>query len=226
VTTQTVQSAGPVVMPRVNLMPPEIADAERLRRVQIGMVGAVVASALLVGGLYYHAKQGMNSAQNSLTAAQQQNSVLQAKYTSLAYVQAPFTEVQAKRQLLQEAMGDEIDWSFILNDLTTAVPNNVWFNGLTTSETTVPAVTTAVPTVGADGSTTGVGTITFTGVGAQHDDVANWLVAMTKVKGFADPSFQSSAKGVIGTKIVVDWSGQAVLSQKALSGRYTDKTGS
>jgi Tfp pilus assembly protein PilN len=226
VTTQTVQSAGPVVLPRVNLMPPEIAEAERLRRAQVAMVGAVVASALLVGGLYYHAKQGMSSAQNSLVTAQGQHTSLQAKYTSLNYVQEPFTQVQNKQELLQQAMGDQIDWSFILNDLTTRVPNNVWLDGFTASETSVPSSTPLQAPVGADGSTTGVGTITVSGTAFQHNDVANWLVSMALIKGFADPSFQSSTKAVIGTRPVVNFSSSLILGNNALSGRYTQKTGS
>jgi Tfp pilus assembly protein PilN len=226
VTTQTVQSAGPVVLPRVNLMPPEIAEAERLRRAQAALVGAVVVSALLVGGLYYHAKQGISSAQNSLTTAQGQHTSLQTKYASLNYVQAPFTQVQDKQELLQQAMGDQIDWSFILNDLTTRVPNNVWLDGFTASETSVPSGTPLPAPIGADGSTTGVGTITVSGTAFQHNDVANWLVSMATIKGFADPSFQSSAKSVIGTRPVIDFTSSLILGNKALSGRYTQKTGS
>ncbi len=140
-TTQTVQSAGPVVMPSVNLMPPEIAEAQRLHQLQRAMVGAVALSALLVAGLYVHAKQGMTSAQNSLASAQSQNAALESKYNALAYVQADFTAAQAKRQMLSQAMSQEIRWSFVLQDLTTAVPNNVWLNGLTVTETSVPGST-------------------------------------------------------------------------------------
>jgi type IV pilus assembly protein PilN len=225
VTTQTVQSASPVVMPQVNLMPPEIAEAERLHRLQRAMVGAVVVSALLVGGLYWHTKQGVSSAQNQLTAAQAQHSSLQVKYNGLDDVQQVFTQVQAKQLLVQQAMGQEVRWSFVLNDLTTAVPNNVWLTGITATESALPG-SSAPPTVGADGTTAGIGSIVFTGLGFRHNDVANWLDAMAGVKGFADPSFTASVKGVITPKSVVNWTSTVVLSATALSNRYTPKAGS
>jgi Tfp pilus assembly protein PilN len=212
-------------MPQVNLMPPEIAEAARLHRLQRVMAGAVIVSAVAVGGLYWHAKQGVTSAQNELAASQSQQTSLQAKYNSLNDVQQVFTQVQAKQQLVQQAMGQEIRWSFMLNDLTTSVPNNVWLTSLTATETSTPG-STVTPTVGADGTTSGVGTVTVSGVAFRHDDVANWLDAMAKVKGFADPSFSASTKSVIGTRIVSDFGSSIVLSADALSNRYTPKAGS
>jgi Tfp pilus assembly protein PilN len=214
-----------VVLPQVNLMPPEIAEAERLHRLQRAMAGAVLVSAVLVGGLYWHAKQGVTAAQNELTAAQAQQTSLQAKYNSLNDVQQVFSQVQAKQALVQEAMGQEVRWSFMLNDLTTSVPDNVWLTSLSATESSAPGSTTP-PTVGADGTTSGIGNVTVSGVAFHHDDVANWLDSMAKVKGFADPSFSSSTKGVIGTRIVVDFGSSIVLSADALSNRYTPEAGS
>jgi Tfp pilus assembly protein PilN len=225
VTTQTVQSASPVVMPQVNLMPPEIAETERLRRLQRAMAGAVVVSAVLVGGLYWHTKQGVSSAQNQLTAAQAQHTSLNVKYSALNDVQQVFTQVQAKQLLVQQAMGQEVRWSFVLNDMTTAVPDNVWLSGITAQESALPG-STAAPTVGADGTTAGIGNIVFTGLAFRHNDVANWLDAMARVKGFADPSFSTSVKGLIAPKSIVNWTSQVVLSATALSNRYTPKAGS
>jgi Tfp pilus assembly protein PilN len=224
VTTQTVQSASPVVMPQVNLMPPEIAEAERLHRLQRAMVGAVLVSAVAVGGLYWHTKQGVGSAQNELSASQAQQTSLQAKYNSLNDVQQVFKQVQAKQLLVQQAMGPEIRWSFILNDLTTAVPDNVWLAGLSATETSVPG-STSQPVVGADGTTSGIGSVTVQGVAFRHDDVANWLDAMTKVHGFTDPSFQSSVKDSIPPRGTIDFGSTIVVGPDALSNRYTPKAG-
>jgi Tfp pilus assembly protein PilN len=225
VTTQTVQSASPVVMPRVNLMPPEIAQAQRLHQLQRGMVGAVVVSAVIVGGLYWHAKSGMASAQNELTAAQAQNSTLQGKYNSLAYVESDFAQAQAKAQMLNAAMGQEIRWSFVLNDLSTSLPNNVWLTGLSATETAAPG-SVSVPAVPTDGSAAGIGSVTFSGIAFHHDDVANWLESMARVKGFTDPSFQSSTKIAIGTRPAVSFGTTATVGTKALSNRFTPKVGS
>jgi Tfp pilus assembly protein PilN len=213
-------------MPQVNLMPPEIAEAERLHRLQRGMVGLVLISALAVGGLYWHTKQGVSSAQNELTASQAQQTSLQSKYNSLNDVQQVFTQVQAKQGLVQQAMGQEIRWSFVLNDMTTSVPDNVWLTSFAASETTAPSATAPTPVVAPDGSTGGIGSVLVSGIAFHHDDVANWLDSMSRLPGFSDPSFSSSAKDVIGTKPTVDFGSSIVLSLHALSNRYTPKAGS
>jgi Tfp pilus assembly protein PilN len=213
VTTQTVVSARPVVLPRVNLMPPEIAEAARLHRMQQAMAGAVVVSAVLAAGLYWHAKQGMASAKDDLATAQSQNASLTTKYNALSYVEQPYTQTQAKAQMVDQAMGPQIHWSFLLDDLTTRIPNNVWLTGLTAGESISNGTLGA--TLGADGVTSGIGTVTFTGTAFRHDDVANWLAALANVKGFADPSFSSSNKLLIGTKGVVGFDSSTLLTTKA-----------
>jgi Tfp pilus assembly protein PilN len=214
-------------MPQVNLMPPEIAEAERLHRLQRGMVGLVVISAVVVGGLYWHTKQGVASAQNELTASQAQQTSLQTKYNSLNDVQQVFTQVQAKQGLVEQAMGQEIRWSFVLNDMTTSVPDNVWLTSFTATESTAPGVVAAsTPVLSPDGSTGGIGSIVFSGNAFRHDDVANWLDSMSHVRGFTDPTFSSSAKDAIGPKSIVKFGSTVVLSPRALSNRYTPKAGS
>jgi Tfp pilus assembly protein PilN len=226
VTTQTIQSTMPaVVMPQVNLMPPEIAEAARLHRLQRAMALAVLVPVVLVGFLYWHTKQGVTSAQNELSASQAQQTSLRAKYNSLGDVQQTFSQVQAQRQLVQQAMGQEVRWSFILNDLTTSVPDNVWLTGFSATEASAPG-STAQPAVGADASASGIGNITVSGVAFAHTDVAHWLDSMSKVKGFTDPSFTSSAKTAIGTRILVDFGSTIVVGADALSHRYTPKAGS
>jgi Tfp pilus assembly protein PilN len=227
VTTQTEQTAGVAVMPRVNLMPPEIADAERFRRLQLAMGGAVVLAAVVVGALYMHAKSGISAAQQQVNTAQSQNAALQSKLNSLSAVKTTFAEVQTKQQLLQQAMGQEIRWSYMLNDLSLRIPSNVWLTGMSATETTVGAnATTPVPSTVPGGPVSDIGTISFSGVGFQHDDVATWLDALAKERGFTQPTFSSSAETAIGGRGVVDFSTTAVIDVKALSNRYIQKAGS
>jgi Tfp pilus assembly protein PilN len=227
VSTQTEQTAGVAVMPRVNLMPPEIADAERFRRLQLAMGGAVLLSAVVVGGLYMHAKSGISSAQQQVTTAQTQNAALQTKLSSLATVKATFAEVQTKQQLLQQAMGQEIRWSYVLNDLSLRVPSNVWLTAMQASETTVGTGASSAVASGVPGApASNIGTISFSGVGFQHDDVAAWLDSLAKERGFTQPTFSNSTETAIGSRGVVDFTTSAVIDAKALSNRYVQKAGS
>jgi Tfp pilus assembly protein PilN len=228
VSTQTEQTAGVAVMPRVNLMPPEIGDAERFRRLQLAMGGAVLLAAVIVGGLYMHAKSGISAAKAQVATAQAQNTALQAKVNSLATVKATFAAVQSKQALLQQAMGQEIRWSYVLNDLSLRIPSNVWLTGMQADETSVgPNAATAPTTTALPGSAVSdIGTISFSGVGFRHDDVAAWLDALAKERGFTQPTFTSSTETAIGSRGVVTFASSAIIDASALSNRYVQKAGS
>jgi Tfp pilus assembly protein PilN len=222
VTTQTVQTAGIAAMPRVNLMPPEIAEAERFRRLQLAMGGAVLVSAIIVAGLYVQGKSGVTTAQSQLTNAQGQNGVLQSKLTSLNSVEQTQADVQAKQALLQQAMGPEIRWSYMLNDLSFRIPSDVWLTGIQATETPASGAASGAPaTAGAPASD--IGTVTFSGVGLKHDDVATWLDSLAKEKGFTQPTFSNSTESAIGSRGVVNFASSVVLDNGALSNRYVQK---
>jgi Tfp pilus assembly protein PilN len=226
VTTQTEQTAGVAAIPRVNLMPPEIADAERFRRLQLAMGSAVLLAAVVVGGLYYHAKSGISSAQNEVNAAQAQQVALQTKLNSLASVKQTFAEVQVKQQLLQQAMGQEIRWDYMLNDLSLRMPNNVWLTGIQASESVAVLGATSAPSTQPGTTTTTIGTMSYSGVGMKHDDVANFLDSLSKERGLSNPVFTNSTETAIGTTPVVGWAATAQIDTSAYSNRYVQKAGS
>jgi Tfp pilus assembly protein PilN len=227
VSTQTELVAGTREVPRVNLMPPEIAEAEHFRRLQLAMGAAVLASVVIVGGLYMHSKDGLSTAKADLANSQSQNTALTSKLNSLNSVKATYAAVQTKRQLLDQAMGQEIRWSYILNDLSMEMPANVWLTSMSASESTAPgtaATTTATAMPGAP--TDAIGAIQFSGIAGSHDDVATWLETLAREKGFAAPTFSNSTEIAIGSRGAVSWNTSAQVSPKALSNRYVQKAGS
>ncbi len=212
------------VMPRVNLMPPEIAEAARFRRFQLAMGGAVVAAVAVVGLLYTQAHHGVSSAQFELSQAQQQHTALQAQRARLQSVDDVYTQVAAKKAMLQQAMGDEIRWSRYLTDLSLRIPDKVWLTNVSATETAgsaAAATTAATSTV-----PTGIGTVTFAGTAFSHDDVATWLEMLAKERGFTNAYFSNSTESKIGEKGVVTFSSSVTLDDKAKSGRYTQPAGS
>jgi Tfp pilus assembly protein PilN len=183
------------------------------------MGGAVVLSVAIVGLLYTHAKGGVSSAQDAVTAAQTTNASLNTKLSSLSTVQQTYDEVQAKQQLLQTAMGPEIRWSYILNDLSLRVPSNVWL-------TSVSATEGGVGGAAASTDPGAIGNISFSGTAMKHDDVAAWLDSLAKEKGFTNASFSNSTEGAIGERKVVNFGTSVDLDSSALSNRYLNKAGS
>ena len=206
----------------VNLLPPEIFEAARFRRLQFALAGVGVAAIAVVGFLTYQAHHSVAAANDQLTQAESQQTSLQSQVTGLQSVRDVYNQVAAKQAMLSNAMGNEIRWSYYLTDLSLRVPANVWLTNLVATETS-PSATGAAPAPGAGASpllSSGIGSVQFSGVAFSHDDVATWLDALAKEKGFTNVYFSNATKGVIGPRSVVNFVSQVTLSQAALSGRY------
>lgn len=228
---QTGQSLTAPVMPRVNLMPPEIAAAAKFRRVQFAMGGAVVAAVAIVGALYVNAHSKVGAAQAELDAATAESTNLNTQLASLASVQDVYTQVAARQAMLQQALGNEVRWSYTLTDLSLKVPDNVWLTNLEAQQSDLGFAATpgAAPVAPVAGTVTGPATIadiTFSGVAFDHDNVASWLDALAKEKGFINPYFTNSSENFIGPKRVVDFTGTAQVTDEAKSNRYAKPAGS
>ena len=207
-------------MPSVNLMPLEIAEAAKFRRFQFAMGAAVLAAVAIVGVLYVNGRSGVSSAQTELDNANTAHAQAQSQLASLSNVSAVYQQVAAKRAMIQQAMGQEIDWSTYLSDLSLRIPENVWLTTMAATETST-GLTGAVPTAG-----TGIGTITFGGVAFSHDDVATWLDVLAKEKGFTNVYFSNMTRGALGNRPVDNFSSSVVMDGNAKSGRFTQPAGS
>ena len=227
VPAQPVGTAKTGTLATVNLLPPEIFEAARFRKLQFGLAGVGLAAVAVVGALTYQAHHSVSAANDQLTQAQAQQTTLQTQLTGLQSVRDVYSQVAAKQTMLTHAMGSEIRWSTYLTDISLRVPSNVWLTNLTATETgasATPATGAAAPPGGNASPLVagGIGTVQFSGVAFSHDDVATWLDALAKEKGFTNVYFTSSTKGAIGPRGVVNFVSQVTLSQSALSGRYVN----
>jgi Tfp pilus assembly protein PilN len=215
--TQQPVGTGVVVLPSVNLLPPEIAEGARFRKVQMGLGGGVVAAMGVVALLYIGASSSLSEANTELETQQATGTQLQVESAKYKDVTAVYAAAAAAEAMLTEAMGEEVRYSQFLNDLSLTVPENVWVKDVAFAQTAVP------PALGS--SEPGVGTVTFTGVGFKHEDVAVWLESLARQKGYADPYFSSSTEALIGTRKSVDFVSTVTLTPDALSKRYTAPAG-
>ena len=216
-TTDTPVGTGHPVLPRVNLLPPEIGERARFRKVQMGLGGGLLATVGAVALLYVAAVGSVNEAQVELDEATATGTALTAQTAQYDDVKAVYARAEAAKVMLTKAMGEEVRYSRFLNDLSLTIPDNVWVKNVTFAQAPV------APGVGA--TEPGVGTVTFTGVGFKHDDVAVWLESLAKQKGYTNPYFTSSTKSLIGTREVVDFTSTVTMTPAALSGRYTKPIG-
>ncbi len=208
---------GHAVLPRVNLLPPEIAERRRFRRVQWGLGGGLALTVGLVGLLYAGAVGSVGEATTELEATGAVNAQLRTEAARYAEVTAVYARAASAEAMLTEAMGEEVRYSGLLSDLSLTIPENVWLKSLT--------FTQAPTAAGLAGTEPGVGTVTVSGVAFSHDDVAVWLESLAGQKGYTDPYFSSSTESLIGPRKVVDFASTATLTSDALSGAYTKPAG-
>lgn len=220
----TLTTTRATALPRVNLLPPEIGEQARFRKVQSGLALAVLAAAGLAGFLYFMAAGAAAEAGRELDATRTTTATLQADAAKYAEVPQVYTQVAAARAQLSQAMGQEIRWSYYLNDLSLHIPKDLWLDRLTVTQN-VDATTGTLPTANPT-SSAAVATVTFEGTALEHVDVAAWLRSLMKMQGHYDPYFTRSDRTTIGDTPVVNFDSSVSINDKALSGRYTEKAGS
>lgn len=226
----TLTATSLATLPRVNLLPPEIEQERRFRRVQLGLGAGVAGSLLVVAGLFLAANGQVSDANEELSASKAETSRLETKTLEYSQVPLVYSQVEAARAQLELAMGKEIRWSFFLNDLSLKTPRNVWLTTMTvTANEAPPAPVAPVGTPGASPAAfidPGLGTVAFDGLAMRHNDVANWLDSLAKQKGYAQPYFTDSTKEDISEREVVRFKSQVSITEDALSKRYIQKAGS
>jgi hypothetical protein len=101
------------------------------------------------------------------------------------------------------------------------VPSTVWLKAVNYNQTP-PAPPAAAGTPGAAAPVSAaIGTVTFQGVGFDHDDLALWLESIAGLKTYSDTYFSSSAEGLLGQRKTVNFTSTANVTPAALSGRFT-----
>jgi Tfp pilus assembly protein PilN len=221
-------------MPRVNLLPPEIAEAAKVRQLRVMLLGVGGLAVAGVMALYFGAAAQADSAAEELAATQAVTAQLNATVAEYANVPAVYAQVAAAETELVQAMGQEVRYSFLMNDLSLTIPNGVWLTSLTVEQPLQPvnadgsvAVDPAAPAVTSPFGAPGIASVAVEGYGLQVNDVAAWLDSLTKQAFYIDPAFTEATKEEvqgIGTEAVSITSGVTV-TDTAYSNRYTAQAG-
>lgn len=208
--------------PRVNLLPGEIAEEQRFRSLRAVLALAVIGAVAGVGGLWYLAHSQISSAEEGLAAAQATNVSLQAEAAKYDEVPKVYAQVAAAQTALTQAMGHEVRYSFVLNDLSLTIPSDVALTNITVTQD----VDGTAPPASALGNS-GIGTMAVGGATVNHKHVASWLESLTKSGYYLDPYFSASTLDDTGTSDskTVDFQSSVTITDKAYSNRYTTKSG-
>ena len=218
VAAPAVELPAVLVVPRVNLLPPERAEQVRVRRIQLALGGGLLATVGVVGLLYAGASATAREAADELASATQAGAELQAETTGFADVAAVHAQAAQAKTMLSGALGQEVRYSQLLHELSRSVPDDVWLEDVTFTQS-APAVPAPGPGQPA------LGQVTFSGVAFEHDDVADWLEALARQDGFAKPTFSGATATELGERSVVTFTSTVELTADALSGRYTAPDG-
>ena len=220
----TLTATRAAALPRVNLLPPEIEQAEKLARLKKLLAVVVLGALVLAGMLYFWASGQVSSAQSELDAAQAENATLQAEAAQYAEVPLVAQQVVTAETNLATAMAPEVRVSFLMNDLSLTIPQSVRLNTLSiVVAPSDPAAATAAPGVPYVPS---VGTVTYTGKAVSYDAVASWLQSFRKQPSFEDPYAQSITKDEdVTVDTVYSWASSAQLTEAAKSNRFGLKEG-
>lgn len=198
--------------PRVNLLPPEIAEKAKVRNAKLAMIGTGLAAVAVVGGLYAQAKAQVAEAKDDQATAVAASARLRSDLDKLQPVKNVYSQVDAANKTLATAMHYEVRWSTYLNDLRLRIPESVWLTEMAAEMT--PGTAQGTQTV----LTPGLGTVTFKGNAFEHDDVATWLESLAKQRGYADPYFTKSER--VNGAPIVEFESTVYINEKALSKRF------
>jgi Tfp pilus assembly protein PilN len=197
---------------RINLLPPEIYERQRIRRrtAAVVVVGLIVLAA--VGAFYFLQVLRLNEVEDDIAAQEAENAQLQAQIAELQEIDALIIEIESTRGLLSSLLADRVLWSGVLRDISLVIPGQAWLSGVNGqvgvpgAEGTEPAEAGAL-----------VGQISFNGFAFTHREVALWLSRLEDVRGFVNPWLSNSTKTLIGTQEAVQFTSSVDLSEQALA---------
>jgi Tfp pilus assembly protein PilN len=225
--TTTPTGVRTAILPKVNLLPSEISEGARFRNLQAAMALSVVLAVLVVGALTYFAGNDVDDAQQGLDTAQAHGTALQAQAAAYATVPQQYALVATADAQLQQAMSQEIRYSFVMNDISLRMPAGVWLTNINIGQ----PVDTPNQTKGAWGSPQ-LAAVKLTGIAVNLNDVAGWLESLARGPNYTDPYLTQTSTTVTTATTLPgsspQWGFDSTLgiTTKALSNRYTQKAGS
>jgi Tfp pilus assembly protein PilN len=197
-------------MIQVNLLPPEVRERVKSRRVTLAVAAGAGVALVLLAFVFVLQSSRLSSAKQQLAVQQSANAALQTKVDGLQRYRLLAQRVADARALVTEITGHQIMWSGALRDLSMVIPTDVFLTQL--AGTLQPAGTTTMAP-GATPATTIVGNITFTGSALDQPALALWLERLEKVDGWVNPWVSTDTS----SPPVVNFAGTVDITQAATS---------
>ena len=175
-------------MSQVNLLPPDILQAQRYRRLTSGVVVAGAVMVAAVFGFYLLQSNELSSVNDEIAAQEATNASIQtsiAEKQKYADLQA---EAQAQQQLLSAAYAGEVSFSALLMDFSRVIPSDAYVDSLAIQADQAAVETEGTTTLGL------IGGITGSGQAVSIDTLSVFLTRLEQVKGWVNPWMSTVSK--------------------------------
>jgi hypothetical protein len=197
----------------VNLLPIEVIEARRTRRVKRTVFALLAVVVVLLTGWYGLAYVQTELARTELADAKANTERLTKQQDAFADLQQVQRDTTAIERQLAQLMANDMAWPTLLRGLREAAPSGLVLTGINVT-------LEASRTLGPGGTNTANATVAFvtiTGVGTSKPQIAGYVDVLGKLTGVANPfitSVSASEKGL-------DFSVKVDATSALLGGRYT-----
>lgn len=205
---------------RANLLPDEITDARRARRMARMVAVGLVALLVLLAAGYAVTMWQTTGAKDSLATVQRKSAALQSqqhKFGPLVTAQSQAASIKAE---LTKLMAGDLQWRDLLAVLRKGAGGGVRITSVTGTTTFggggVPADTGGTAIFNQTGKQQ-VGTLTIAGTAPDKNAVAAYIDTLTKIPGLT-AAFPASVTGLSGKVI---FAASVIITSDALGGRYS-----
>ena len=200
---------------RVNLLPREIEQRRAARRVSLLSALGVVLFVAVLGSLYFLKIGELSDAQEAQEQVRAEVARLEAQVAELEQYKRLAEELEARNALLATAMGPEVSFARVLNDLSLGFPTSSSLRTLTANvDETTPA----------GAGEPAVMNLTFNGYSVERfaPGVETVVVEFDRVATFFNAYVTQAQEEVVADTDVVGFQGALQLGEDARTGRYTE----
>jgi Tfp pilus assembly protein PilN len=170
-------------MSQVNLLPPDILQGQRYRRLTLTVLTAGAIILALIVGFFVVQAGRLGSVNGDIAAKKLSNAQLQGEIDSLQKYDDLQVQAQQAQSQLDAAYAGEVSFSGMLMDLSRVIPSDAYLSTFSATITGPPPATGGTTTT----TTPLIGTMTTGGEAIGFDSLSIWLTRLELVQGWVNP---------------------------------------
>jgi Tfp pilus assembly protein PilN len=184
---------------RVNLLPPELRQAQAVRRRTTLVALGGVLGLVLLAMIYFLQLSNLSGARAELEAEQATNAGLSERISKLQPYADLQQQLEAKKQLKDSLYVDEVSWAGVLLDVSRLIPKRAYLSSLNGTLTTGSVTATSSETQTSQADL--IGSVSFSGVAEGTGTIAGWLTSLEQVRGWVNPWVNTASESGTDTGI-------------------------